>query len=579
MCGIVGIVSANQVGSDLVLSLQRLEYRGYDSAGFCTIGSGPHLVKDVGYISNVITKENQKTLQGTIGIGHTRWATTGKVTKENAHPHADCTNSIFIVHNGILSNYEELKAKLVKQGHQFASETDSEVIAHYIEEKIKTMPMQKAIEHFFADAKGEFSVVVLKKDEHTLYAFKRDSPLVLGIGDGWSMVASDVYAFSDKSTEALYFDDNEYAMINDDSYAFFSASGNPVSKEIKHVEWRSEELKGNFDHHMIKEIKEQPLVIERLLQSLAIDQHEKLLDFAELIKNQKRVYLIGCGTSYFASLLGSYVLSKLGVDARCAIASEFENYGVDSDTLIIAMSQSGETMDTIKACKYAQGKGATIVSIVNTPYSTIQRMSILSLHTLAGHEVCVAATKTFLTTVVATLKIAEELGLRDQLNDLPQLITNIFEQEDIIKDLAHELKNERDIYVIGRNLMYPICREIALKIKEIDYIHAEGMMGGELKHGSLTLIEEGTPVIALIDNSPEIISNAKEVQARGGKIIALTNRDERLFDREIRIPTHGTLLFSLLCAVVGQLLAYHIGKEKGLEIDKPRNIAKTCTTV
>lgn len=570
MCGIIGIVSRIPFSSkDLLLSLKRLEYRGYDSFGFAT--SAGLLEKDVGEIR--ITSSNTSTT----AIAHTRWSTHGSVTKTNAHPHSDCSGNLFIVHNGIIENYLELKEKL--HGHKFVSETDTEIIAHYLEEKLKTKTMLQAIADFINEAEGTFAVVALQKGENKLYAFKRDSPLVLGIADDSNILASDIYAFSDKTNKAVFFDDDEFAEVSDSGYTFYDKSGTQLSKKIHVFDWKEEKTDKKYDHYMIKEIYEQPTVAESLLNSLNTVQKSKLEQLVSLIAKSKRVVFVAAGTSYHASLLGVYFLHKAGIEAQTIIASEFRDYASVADgDLVIAITQSGETMDLIEAVKYAKQRGAKIASIVNVPYSTIQRMSDLSIQIEAGQEICVASTKSFTNQVILLLSIAKEFGYAVDIEKIIKDISSVFDQEEKIKRIAHSLVNKKDIYIIGRGLSYPVAREIALKLKEISYVHAEGMMGGELKHGTLALIEEGTPVISLINGNPDIISNTMEVKARSGRIIAITNqRKVSIANDLIEINAESDAAFAIIATILGQLLTYYIAKEKKLPIDKPRNLAKSVT--
>ena len=572
MCGIIGIVSQDNFGSnDVMKMLKRLEYRGYDSFGIAT-NSGL-FEKEIGEVRLV------KNLQCSMALAHTRWATTGGVTKENAHPHKDCTGNIVLVHNGIIENYLELKNKL--PGHEFSSETDTEVIAHYIEEKIKTKSIRDAIVDFMKEAQGTFAVVAMVKGDKNLYAFKRGSPLSLGILPGGHVLASDIYAFSDKTTKAIFFNEDEFAIVTEKSYEFYRLNETvlkPVTKDIITVKWSGCEEKKNFDHYMIKEIYEEPAVVERLINSLNTEQNSDLENMKKLMAEAKRIVFVASGTSYHATLLGVYFLNKVGVEAHAIIASEFRNfYLVDKETLIVAVTQSGETMDVIEALHGMKDKGAKIASLVNVPYSTIQRMSNVSVNIEAGQEICVAATKSFVNQVVCLAYLASLFEKKNFVEKVPKSIRHIFSQEEKIKQIAKSLAKHNDIYVIGRGFLYPVAREIALKIKEISYIHAEGMMGGELKHGTLALIEEGTPVIVLLDGKNEIISNAMEVKARGGRIIEIGGNG--VMGEFISIEAGDKLSSALSAAVIGQLLTYYIAREKGLSIDKPRNLAKVCTTL
>jgi glutamine---fructose-6-phosphate transaminase (isomerizing) len=569
MCGIVGINSKEDFYvRDAISRLKRLEYRGYDSFGYY---DSRHLVKKIGHISVPETDAKANRI-----ITHTRWATHGGVTEANAHPHQSCDKKITIIHNGIIENYAELKDQLQKEGHVFLSQTDTEAAAHYLEKKLKEKSMQDACVDFIRDIKGEFALLVMVEGDDNIYALRRDSPLVLGICKGMNILASDIYAFSDITDKAIFFDNNEYAIISSKGYEFFDKDGKKVEKHIQHFVWEQEEsTTEEYDHFMMKEIMEEPKVVTRLLRSLETDQKEAFDRFVRLMKDSRKITFVAAGTSYHASLLGVYYLHKCGKDAQAIIASEFEHFiSADKDTLVIAVSQSGETMDIIEALKYANKHGAKIVSIVNVPYSTVQRSSEISLNILAGQEVCVAATKSFVNQVTLMLAIAKEFGFRIDLSDLAEKISDVLSMKDAIEKISDEIADRRDIYVLGRGLSYPVAREIALKIKEISYIHAEGMMGGELKHGTIALIEEGTPVISLISNKDySMVSNTKEVEARGAKVIRITNE----LEGDIKLNTSNDGKFGILATIVGQILTYYLALKRGLPIDKPRNLAKSVT--
>ena len=577
MCGIVGIINDGKISikNDLLMSLKRLEYRGYDSVGYADIEG--KVEKDVGEISKFINSIEDSITS--CAISHTRWATHGGVTKTNSHPHWDCNKKIFTVHNGIIENYEELKKELISKGHVFITETDSEVISHFFEEELKTKNIIDAIKSFIKRIEGTYAILIIEKGTNRIYAIKKDSPLVLGLANDRFYLASDIYAFSDITNKAIFFEDEEFAIIDPDKYTFYDASGNEVKKGIYEFTWAisQEESVQDYPHYMLKEIHEQPIAAQRLINSLDGEQHDKVNKIANLIKNSKRVVFTAAGSSYYASLLGIYFLNRVGVNAHTLIASEFQNFMlVDKDTLFIAISQSGETMDVVAATKWARERGAKIVSLVNVPHSTLQRMSDISLEIHAGPEICVAATKTFTNQVVALLYLSYLLGFSVNMKTIPGKIEYIIkENEEIIKKMADELYDKRDIYIIGRGLSYPPSREVALKLKEISYIHAEGMMGGELKHGTIALIEPGTPVIALIPGKDfDMYSNAKEVEARGARVIKIANMMDSDFKIDVTINDGK---FAILSVVIGQLLTYYIARKKGLPIDKPRNLAKSVT--
>jgi len=574
MCGIIGLITSkeHEVKENLLSSLKRLEYRGYDSCGFATVEGC--VIKSIGYIDKLLSKcAEQKTK---LAISHTRWATHGGITEINAHPHQ--SGNVFVVHNGIIENFEELKTKLKKNGYKFISDTDSEVIAHYLADKLHFgMSPGDAMKDFINTARGTFGVLWFEKGKNVLYAMKRDSPLVLGLLDDDFMLASDIYAFSHKSNQAIFFDDEEYAIIDSQGYRFYDCFGDPIQKQISEFEWsRQEETKKEYDHYMIKEINEQPEVAERLIKSLETTQKNDLLEFVQLCREAKRVVFLACGTSYHASLVGSFLLTQLGIKANSVIASEFEHYLlVDRDTLVIPISQSGETMDVVSVLKDIKLKKAKIASIVNVPYSTVQRLSDASIEIMAGQEVCVAATKSFTNQLITLFSIAMQLGNTSiDVKALPDRIRKTIEtNEKYIVKLAKELYEKNDIFVLGRGISYPIAREIALKLKEIPYVHAEGMMAGELKHGTIALVEKGTPIISLIPNAnPDMISSTREVEARGARTIVISNTNG-----EVHIPECSDAEFAVYASLVGHLLSYYIAKLKKLPIDKPRNLAKSVT--
>jgi glucosamine--fructose-6-phosphate aminotransferase (isomerizing) len=573
MCGIVGISSQKEFSSRALLTrLKRLEYRGYDSYGYRL---GSTTFRSVGEIRAATDG------RGRLGIAHCRWATHGGVSERNAHPHLSCDGRVAVVHNGIIENYEDLRRELIRKGHRFAGETDSEVIAHLIEEGLRDGPMPRVLTALFRRLAGTFAVLVTVEGQEEMYAMKRDSPLVLGVDEARTFVASDIHAFSDATDRAVFFENDEFAVIRAGDFGFFDKRGRPITKRVRRFSRERETRpRSGSGHHMIREIREEPEAVERLLFSLGHDQRKAFDELVGLIRRSRKVIFAACGTSYHASLLGSYFLHRTGVECQTLIASEFRHFAdVDSNTLVVALSQSGETMDVIDALKYAAGKGGRIAAVVNVPYSTIQRMSCLTLNILAGHEVCVASTKAFVNQAVFLLMVARRFGFRVDANDIPDKIRALFRRRATLKAFAVEMARSRDLYIIGRGLTYPVARETALKIKETSYIHAEGMMGGELKHGTLALIEEGTPVISLINNSdPDIISNTREVEARGAKVFIITNNPA--FGREktaFSIGTGNDGKFGILAAVAGQLIAYYAAASLGRPIDKPRNLAKSVT--
>ncbi len=583
MCGILGIIQEKpfSLKQTLLKRLKKLEYRGYDSVGFATLhGSVQKQVGEIAPFAESLESDEEDVL----AIAHTRWATHGGITYENAHPHWNATQTVFAVHNGIIENYIEIKAALQKKGYSFVSQTDSEVIPHFIDEQLKQgRVMKDAIVALMNNIKGTFAILLFEKEKQILYALKRDSPLALGIASSGPMVASDIYAFSDCTNKAIFFEDDEFALLTPTSYQFYNKNGQEMTKQIQTFAWtQAEEQKQSFDHYMLKEIKEQPAVARRLLESFQTTQKEKLERFVALLKEYQKIVFVASGSSYHAALIGCILLNRLGYEGRANIASEAETFvHFDTETVVIAISQSGETMDVIVPLKHAKAAGAKILSIVNVPYSTIQRLSDLSLEVLAGQEVCVAATKSYTNQVITLLKIAHELGHNNmELDNIPERIDQtIIYNEEQVKKLAAQLANKNDIFVLGRAISYPMAREIALKLKEISYIHAEGMMAGELKHGTIALIEKGTPVISLIPNNDvAMLSSTKEVDARGAAVIAIANTELESQYKELLVPKSDDAEFSIYSCIIGHLLSYYIAKLKGLPVDRPRNLAK-CVSV
>ncbi|MFP4116500.1 MAG: glutamine--fructose-6-phosphate transaminase (isomerizing) [Candidatus Aenigmatarchaeota archaeon] len=555
--------------------MERLEYRGYDSAGLAFLNdSGIQVSKATGTLDELDFDSEDIDGEINTGIGHTRWATHGDVSKENAHPHSSCKGRFVLAHNGIIENWKELKEQL--NNHTFESETDSEAAVHYIEEKADKFTTERAIQDFMEEVEGSYAITLLDSKQEKLYVMKSGSPIVIGINEEEVFVASDVYAFSPYTDKVMFLKDEEYAVVEEGNVTVKDKEGKEVERGLKTVQWEQESSeKEGFEHYMHKEIKEIPNALKKLQNSLDTTQNERLKKFAEKIKDHGKVVFAASGTSYHASLLGVYFLQKAGVEARAFLASELGNYDrVDDDTLLIPVSQSGETKDVLEAMKYARNKGAEIASITNVPHSTVERKSDINLRIKSGQEVCVAATKTFTNQVYALMRIAEEMdGLSFERNIESSLREVIERNEEPIKELAEELKEEEDIYIIGKGESFPVAREISLKLKEIAYIHAEGMLAGGLKHGTLALIEEGTPVISLIpEKDSDMISNVKEAESREARTIRISPHYGDFY-----LPETENGDFSFFAAAIGFLLTYWIAREKGLPIDKPRNLAKSVT--
>lgn len=562
MCGIIGLTSEKQFTSQEVLTLlKKLDYRGYDSFGYAT----PSLLyKEVGEVN--IFDDNTFVNQA---IAHTRWATHGGVTELNAHPHK--VGKITLVHNGIIENYQELKNFLINQGYNFNSQTDSEVVAALADNLFSEMSPEEALPKLIKQLQGSYAIVMMVEGKRGLYALKKDSPLVLGIGNNLC-VSSDPHALP--SEQMIFFENGDYAIIDENNYQFFN-NYVPIIKKVEIFSKITDDSEINEGHFMLKEIREQPKMALNLLDSLSFTQLQK---FEELIKKIKdyNVIFVASGTAYHASLLGAYFLHTQGIKAQALIAGEFDTFAtINENDLVIAVSQSGETMDVIEALKYAKENNSLIASIVNVPFSSIERASDLSIRTEAGKEVAVASTKAFTNQVITMLNIAKAFGYPNGLNDMPNKLKKVLSLEPIIANYAKEFSNKNDLYVIGRKIGYPVSREIALKIKEISYVHAEGMMASELKHGTIALIENGTPVIALsYENDVRMNGSIQEVIARGANVVTIGTKNS-----DIIVPADSEAEFGILSAVVGQLLAYYLAFERGCNIDKPRNLAKSVTVL
>ncbi len=575
MCGIIGYSGDAQAAPRILDGLKALEYRGYDSSGLVVLDDDSLSVRKAADELDTLEEQHDiVAMDGRVGIGHTRWATHGGVTEANAHPHTCCTGRVAIVHNGILENFEAMRDEL--GDHDFTSETDSEVIAHFLGERLEQGEAPaEAIAAFMDRAEGTLAVVALDRETGTLYGFKRGSPLAVGVADGEHYVASDVHAFLDRTSDAVFLHEDECVVIDGDDATYFHVEDGRVEKEVRELDDdRAGTGKQGYDHHMHKEIMEQPDALRRAAASLDNAQAETVDRFAALLEDHSKVIFTAAGTSYHASLLGVYFLQKAGIEAQTLIASEFQHYErVDDDTLLVAVSQSGETRDTLDAIDYSKERGATVASIVNMPHSSIQRESAVSLEIQAGQETCVAATKTYTNTVYTLLRLAAAAGYDADLDGVADNLQRVIDDnEETVAALAADLADQDDMYVIGRGATYPVSREIALKLKEIPYVHAEGMMGGELKHGTLALIEDGTPVFALVPEADDdIVSNVHEIEARGGNVIQISPYHGRFDLPEDRDG------FPLYATTIGFLLAYHLGVERGCPIDKPRNLAKTVT--
>ncbi len=580
MCGIIGYKGNRDVRDIVITGLKRLEYRGYDSWGIAEVTQGEiKILKRVGKIGEF--NETSVLPIANTGIGHTRWATHGEVSERNAHPQLSCNGNVAIVHNGIIENHVELKKRLEANGHNFKSDTDSEVIAHLIEEEMKGKGFKDAFLSAINQLKGSFAVVAVTSDGDIAGA-RMYSPLVVGLGDGEIFISSDVIAFLGYTNKAVYLDDGEAVFYNGKP-EFTDFSGNPIKKDFSLIsEEYSETKKGSYPHYMLKEIEEQPQTI----MNIANYPKEKVEKAVEIINSAYGVFFVAAGSSYHAALAASYVFSKIAKKhINVVLASEFPYYKdfLTNRTLVIPISQSGETADVLEAIRTAKKKRAKILSLVNNTHSTLARMSDWVLEIMAGIEIGVAATKSFtnqlaLLVLFAYASIGKEAEGRELLSRTSNSIREVVSEKEKVRKLANRIASVNNVYVIGRGSNYPIALEGALKIKEVSYIHAEGFSGGEIKHGTIALIDPGTPVVVLApddETKDDIISNAMELKSRGAFLIGLSGEEE-LFDIAISVSYLGEFT-PIIETVILQYLAYYLAVSRGIDPDKPRNLAKSVT--
>jgi glucosamine--fructose-6-phosphate aminotransferase (isomerizing) len=582
MCGIIGYIGKGDSFPVIENGLKRLEYRGYDSFGFATSDEGKlHMEKSVGKIS----RSKVRSLPGSIGIGHSRWATHGGVTVENSHPHSDCKGRIAIVHNGIIENYQSLKRDLIETGHAFRSETDSEIIAHLIEENME-LGFEEAVKAAVRRLHGRYAIVAISRDGDKLIGVRRGSPLIVGIGEKEFFMASDIPAFLERTRRVMYLDDEEIVIISKEPVFRSLRDDRMIEKRLVEIEWDAKQAeKGEYPHFMIKEIMEQKETIQR-----AINQDEnEITDLAGKINGAYGTFFTGCGTAGRVCLAGEYIFSKVArKHVNFVVSSEFPNYQhfLTDRTLVIAISQSGETADVLEAISAAKGKGSRIMSLVNVMGSSIERESDHSLLTKAGPEKAVASTKatTAQLALVTLLAYASAGKLKEGKRLLAETAAKVNDMlnpryEDRIRKLAGIIKDNENIYIIGRSLNYPMALESAIKIQEVSYIHAEGFAGGELKHGPIALIGKGTPCIALVANDEvkeDVISNAMEIKSRGGYIIGVAPENNEVFDYWIKVPDVGNAS-PIVNIIPVQMLAYHLAVLRGCDPDYPKNLAKSVT--
>lgn len=588
MCGIVGCVLDKKAAPTIIESIKKLEYRGYDSVGIATVTDKINLKKGSGKIKDVNNEIHLTQIEGNTGIAHVRWATHGIPSRENAHPHCDCDDNISVVHNGIIENYQELKEELLEEGHVFKSDTDTEVIPHLIEKYMKEgQEFLNAVQSTVKRLKGSYALAIISKDEPgKIIGARNESPLIVGLADHGNFLASDVPAILKETNKVIYLDNEEIIVVTQDNVDIMDLELNKKEKKVDIITWSPEMAeKGGYDHFMLKEIHEEPQVIKDTLS-----ESGKINEIVTQFKKFNRICFVACGTSYHASLIGEYLIeTELAIPTEVILASEFEFFKntLDDHTLVIFITQSGETADTLKALKIAKEKSETL-AIVNVVGSSITREADHVIFTRAGPEIGVAATKTYLSQLICiyllVAHMAENNELLEKLGKLSELSEELLTREKQIKEISKKYKYARDFFYIGRGFNYPTALEGALKLKEITYIHGEGYAAGELKHGPLALIEDNIPVVGLLPPGPsyaKTFSNLQEIISRGADLIVLGSKDDKkidsIEDKLLFNPEIDEILSPLLYIIDLQLLAYHISVLKGIDPDKPKNLAKSVT--
>ena len=610
MCGIVGYIGTKKASPILINGLLRLEYRGYDSAGISTIeNSGLSVMKDKGRVKNLYNLDGINDLEGTIGIAHTRWATHGKPSKENSHPHMDNSKTFSVVHNGIIENYNELRDFLTKNGYTFYSQTDTEIVPnliHYYYNKTEgndITKLLKSIQSACLDLKGSFALEIICKDfPDNMIVVRKDSPLVIGKGDNENYISSDIPAILSFTREFYLLEDLEFVLLSRTNAKFYDKDLKPIDKKVQTIEWNASSAeKDGYEDFMLKEIYEQPTAIRETIGAKLNEgskcEFEELNFTKEYLQSINKIYLVACGTAMHAGLAAKNMLEKIcKIPTEVDIASEFRYRDpiVDDKTLCIFISQSGETADTIAALKLSKEKGAKTLAISNVIGSSITREADYSIYTHAGPEIAVASTKAYTSQVtllaLLTIYFAETLeiskkeitSLKKDIAKLPSKIEETLKCCNKVKEFGHRIYQEKDVFFLGRGIDETVAKESALKLKEISYIHADSYPAGELKHGPIALIENGITVISIMTDSKLVektVSNIQEVITRGAKTLVVTNQavDDKMFDTVIHIPETNTFVSPILSVIPLQLLAYYISKEKGLDVDKPWNLAKSVT--
>lgn len=604
MCGIVGYIGPRAAADVLLDGLRKLEYRGYDSSGLAVLSGGRmELRRSEGKIERLAAKVREKHIKGHIGIGHTRWATHGRPSEENAHPHLE--GGVAVVHNGIIENYLSLRKELEREGAKFKSETDTEILSHLIHREIKRgRGLEDAVREALKPIRGSYAIAVISKNEpDKIVGARMECPLVVGLGEGEAILSSDLPAILNVTRRAVFIQDGEIVVITKDKVDVMSPEGVEVTRAPSLIDWSPVMAeKGGYRHFMLKEIFEQPRAITDTLRGLVMEESGDVFlhDFKIPVGDLERIYIVACGTSWHSALIGKFLFEELcHIPTEVDLGSEFRYRGplVGKKTLVIAVTQSGETADTLAAVREVKRKGAPVVAICNVLGSTVTREADWTLYTRAGPEIGVASTKAFTTQLTALYMLALYFGRRSgkvdkatgielvqELVKVPTKIEKVLDSESAIEAIAKKYFHYRDFLYLGRGLNYPIALEGALKLKEISYIHAEGYPAGEMKHGPIALIDEDMPVVFLAardSHYPKILANIEEVRARDGKIIALVNEDDTeastRVDDIIKVPHASHHLAPIIMTVPLQLLAYHIAVLKGTDVDQPRNLAKSVT--
>jgi glutamine---fructose-6-phosphate transaminase (isomerizing) len=606
MCGIIGYVGKREALPLLLDGLKRLEYRGYDSAGVCLLNPKAQVVKTKGGVDDLRRKLQGRNLQGKTALGHNRWAVYGEPSEVNAHPHWDCQKKIFVVHNGIIENYNFLKEKLIERGHKFISETDTEVIAHLIEEvlKQKKVPLELAVQKTLRWLKGTYGLAVVSEDEpQKIVVARNSSPVLLGLGEGENFVASDAAALVAQTKKIIYLEDREMAVLTPEDYQIFDRENNLLTKETKFIDWDlAEAQKGGYPHFMLKEIFEQPQALMNSLQGrLVIEEGLAKLggleEGADLLAQIKKLVIVACGTSYFAGLVGKYMIEEAAsLPVEVVYGSEFRYHPpvIDKETAVLAISQSGETADTLAGLREAKRKGGLTLGIINVVGSTIAREVEAGLYNHIGPEIGVASTKAFTSQLLILALLALFLGrqrglsllegqrLAKGIQALPSLAEETLKEAKKIQEIAEKYKRAENALYLGRKFNYPIALEGALKLKEVSYLHAEGYPAGEMKHGPIALIDKNFPTVAIcLKDSvyPKMLSNLEEIKSRKGPIIVLASQGDeeikKLTEEVIFLPPVQEILSPILAVIPLQLLAYYLGVARGYNVDRPRNLAKS----